>query len=123
MTADVLQVRPVARQYWPQRVRLVGAPPPRPWNGRLAVRFAVAGVPLGALVGILYGLVVLRQGPIEALWSYAYGAGIGLLIGLVIGALLGAVGKVFDGMRWSRPVTQPRRLWVQHRAAPVRHRH
>lgn len=119
MTADVLQVRPVPRKHWPERVRLVGAPPPRPWNGRFALRFGIAGIPLGALAGILYGLVVLRQAPSEALWSYGYGAAAGLLVGLIIGAALGAVGKVIDGMRWSRPVAHPRRLWVQHRVQPV----
>ena len=124
MTADVVQVRSVSRRLWPQQVRLVGSKPPRAWNGRLAFRFAVAGIPIGALTGIVVGLGVLRQGLTEALWSYGYGAGAGMLVGLVLGALLGAVFSVVSGMRWSRPIQDPKPLWVKHRAdGPVHRRH
>jgi hypothetical protein len=116
MTADVLQVRPVSRRLWPQRLRLVGVAPPRRWNGRLVLRCAVAGIPVGALTGILVGLVVLRQSTTDALWSYGYGAAAGLLVGLVLGAVLAALGALLSGMRSSRPVSRPRRLWVRHLA-------
>jgi hypothetical protein len=124
MTADVVQVRPVPRRLWPRRLRLVGAAPPRIWNGRLALRCALAAMPLGALTGLLVGLVVLRQSPTDALWSYGYGAAAGMLVGLVLGALVGALGSLASGMRWSRPVSHPRRLWVRHRTnGPVTRRH
>jgi ABC-type enterobactin transport system permease subunit len=96
-------------------VRLVGAARPPVWNGRLAGRCAIVGVPVGALTGILLGLLLLRQGPTDALWSYGIGAVAGGLIGLVLGSLLGAVTALVNAFRWSRPVARPRRLWVRHR--------
>lgn len=123
MTADVLSVRPVSRQVWPQRVRIVGGAPTRWFRGRLILRCGIAGIPIGAFAGIVYGLVVLRQPPPEALWSYGYGAGAGLLVGLLLGAALGALAAVVAGMRWSREAPQQRRLWVRHRAhGPVSRR-
>jgi hypothetical protein len=115
MATDVLSVRPVSRQVWPHRVRLVGSAGPRLWNGRLVLRCGIAGIPIGAMAGLVLGFVGLRQTPMDALWSYAYGAGIGLVVGMLLGGLLGVLGAVVSRMRWSRPAPDQRRLWVRHR--------
>ena len=116
MTGHVVQVRPVPRRLWPRRVLLIGARRPSIWNGRLARRGALAGLPVGALAAILVSLGWFRLSLTDALWSYAAGAAAGALVGLVLGALLGACAALARGLRRARPVDSPRRLWVRHQA-------
>lgn len=80
-------------------------------------------MPVGALAGIVYGLLVLRQWqqPVDALWSYAYGAGAGLLAGAVVGGVVGALAGLVRRWRCAPVQTRSRGTWVRHRRMrPVR---
>lgn len=119
------EVRLLGRHAAPRRLKLVGRAAgsrrqrirTRWFDLRGARRGALALMPLGALAAIVYGLLVLRQWqqPVDALWSYAYGAGAGLVVGAVLGGFVGALGMAVRTWRSAPVQTRPRSTWVRHR--------
>jgi len=76
--------------------------PPAPcpwWSDRWAWRGALAAGPLGALVAILYALIVLRMSPTESLLAYLLGAAVASGIGCL---LLGPLGASVETIRHRR---------------------
>jgi hypothetical protein len=69
------------------------------WSDRWAWRGALGAAPLGALVAILYALVVLRTSPTDALMAYALGAAMAGGVGCL---LLGPLGASIETVRHRR---------------------
>ena len=69
------------------------------WSDRWAWRGALGAAPMGALVAILYALVVLRTSPTDALMAYALGAGLAGGVGCL---LLGPLGASIETVRHGR---------------------
>lgn len=72
------------------------------WNDRWAWRGALAFAPLGALLAILYALLVLRLTPVDSLWAYLLGAAVASGIGCLLGGTLGGVANGARHRRCSR---------------------
>lgn len=75
------------------------AAPNRWWSDKWAWRGAIAAAPLGALLAIVYALVVLRLAPTEALLAYLLGAAVASGIGCV---LAGPLGAAVETLRYQR---------------------
>jgi hypothetical protein len=69
------------------------------WSDRWAWRGALAAAPAGALIAILYALLVLRLPPADALLAYGLGALVASGIGCLLAGTLGAAGA---GLQHSR---------------------
>lgn len=92
------------------------------WDDRCAWRGALALAPVGALLAILYALLLLRMTPVESLWAYLLGAAVASGIGCVLGGTLGGVATAVRHRRCAeQPAADPRYADGDPAASPRHH--